>query len=236
MATARERSGTALTGYRFTRLAARHGRQTCDFWFFANWLNSENLQRHRPGQHGGKKYFCGIDQYISRYRAGPSSRWTPPPGAWPLEESLLATHIEPAEHAPLALGGIEISLLPSPFGLPPGIRTTAMQTVGLCDLGARVDGFVGRPCPSRGGRRGLASKPGPLAGILGRTRSPGWRRCRQSPVQHWHIPKDQVIVATGATGDSGRSPDSSALRARPAGQKSAAPRPPVAAANPHSVV
>jgi hypothetical protein len=79
-----------------------------------------------------------------------------PRGAWPLEESLFATHIEPAEHAPLALGGIEISLLPSPFGLPPGIRTTAMQTVELCDLGARVDGFVGRPCPSRGGQRGLA--------------------------------------------------------------------------------
>jgi hypothetical protein len=54
LATARERSGTALTGYRFTRLADRRGRQTCDFWFFANWLNSENLQRHRPGQHGGK--------------------------------------------------------------------------------------------------------------------------------------------------------------------------------------
>ena len=70
-----------------------------------------------------------------------------PRGAWPLEESLFATHIEPAEHGPLALGGIEISLLPSPFGLPPGIRTTAMQTVELCDLGARVDGFVGRPRP-----------------------------------------------------------------------------------------
>jgi hypothetical protein len=41
----------------------------------------------------------------------------PTPGAYPWRESLLATHIEPAEPAPLVeLGNIEVSLLPSPFG------------------------------------------------------------------------------------------------------------------------
>jgi hypothetical protein len=29
-------------------VVARCGHQTCDFWFFANWLNSENLQRQSP--------------------------------------------------------------------------------------------------------------------------------------------------------------------------------------------
>ena len=65
------------------------------------------------------KYLSGTDQYTKQ---APGRAIVPvartPPGAYPLEGSLLTTHIEPAEHAPLALGSIEISLLPSPFGLP----------------------------------------------------------------------------------------------------------------------
>jgi hypothetical protein len=41
---------------------------------------------------------------------------------------------------------------------------------------------------------------------------------------------DRVSVATGASGDPCRSPDSSAPRARPAGQAGAAPRAPAGSA------
>ena len=58
-------------------------------------------------------------------------------------------------HAALALGREDICLLPRPFLFSTSVRTLAVSLVQLANRLAGINGFPGRPMPSR--RRGLGT-------------------------------------------------------------------------------
>ena len=128
---------------------------------------------------------------------GPPGGWRAPPV--PLPTSRAASGCKPhhllmrsgSRTRPSRLAATMSAPCPSPFSFSTGIGTLAVRSVELLDLSAGVDLLVGRPCPSIGGRGGLArgsclpqeEAPGPMSALGGSGRT---------------APKEEVRVWTQA--------------------------------------